>query len=203
MNQCSCFCSYQDSCSCGQVRSNWTLHQVIDGYIWAWRWRQSGLVWCHWWYSEYRTGISGLYYGTSKQSCWYTALLEGESASTISVQLIINIIPQLHKESFPTLYAMAMDYLPIQASSVSCERVFSSSSETDMKKRNRINGLLMEALQMLKFSLKQDCLSINEHFPNMVEKDMDYDNLTHQMLPLLIFLQNSQTSLVEARCRMF
>ena len=36
----------------------------------------------------------------------------------------------------------------------------------------------MEALQMLKFGFKQDCLSVNEHFPNMVEKDMDYNNLT-------------------------
>ena len=89
----------------------------------------------------------------------------------------MNIIPQLHEESFPTLYAMAMDYLPIQTSSVSCKRVFSSSSEMDMKKHNHINGLLMEALQMLKFGLKRDHLSINECFPNTVERDMDYDNL--------------------------
>ena len=89
----------------------------------------------------------------------------------------MNITPQLHEQTFPTLYAMAMDYLPIQMSSVSCERVFSSSSETDTKKHNRINGLLMEALQMLKFGLKRDHLSINERFPNMVEKDMNYNDL--------------------------
>ena len=35
----------------------------------------------------------------------------------------------------------------------------------------------MEALKMLKFGLKRDCLSVNEHFPNMVEKDMDYNDL--------------------------
>lgn len=92
--------------------------------------------------------------------------------------LLMNVIPQLRQTSFPTLYAMAMDYLPIQASSVSCERVFSSSSETDTKKRNRINGLLMEALQMLKFALKRDRLNVNERFPNTVEKDMIYDDLT-------------------------
>ena len=73
---------------------------------------------------------------------------------------------------------MAMDYLPIQALSVSCERVFSSSSKTDTKKRKHINGLLMEALQMLKFSLKRDHLSVNECFPNTVEKDMNYNDLT-------------------------
>ena len=49
-----------------------------------------------------------------------------------------------------------MDYLPIQASSVPCERVFSSAKETDTLKRNRIHPMLMEALQTLKFSLKKD-----------------------------------------------
>ena len=47
----------------------------------------------------------------------------------------------------------------------------------DTKKCNLINGLLMEALQMLKFGLKWDCLSINKRCPNTVEKDMDYDDL--------------------------
>lgn len=51
-----------------------------------------------------------------------------------------------------------MDYLPIQASAVPCERVFSSSAETDTKKRNRISSRLMEALQMLKFHLKKERL---------------------------------------------
>jgi predicted secreted protein len=57
---------------------------------------------------------------------------------------------------------MAMDYLPIQASSIPCERVFSSSAETDTKRRNRINPLLMEALQMLKFHLKKARLNFTE-----------------------------------------
>ena len=51
-----------------------------------------------------------------------------------------------------------MDYLPIQASAVPSKRVFSSSAETDTKKCNRINPVLMEALQMLKFALKRDRL---------------------------------------------
>jgi len=53
---------------------------------------------------------------------------------------------------------MAMDYLPIQASAVPCERVFLSSAETDTKKRNRLSPLMMEALQMLKFYLKKERL---------------------------------------------
>jgi hypothetical protein len=54
---------------------------------------------------------------------------------------------------------MAMDFLPIQATAVPCERVFSSSAETDTKRRNRINPQLMEALQMLKFKLKKNRLN--------------------------------------------
>jgi len=52
-----------------------------------------------------------------------------------------------------------MDYLPVQATSVPCERVFSSSKETDTAKRNRINPALMEAIQLLKFRLKKQRLN--------------------------------------------
>ena len=55
-----------------------------------------------------------------------------------------------------------MDYLPIQATSVPCERVFSSAKETDTLKRNRVSPALMEALQLLKFSLKKERLNFME-----------------------------------------
>ena len=54
------------------------------------------------------------------------------------------------------MFGIALDYLPIQASSVPCERVFSSAKETDTVKHNRIHPVLMEALQTLKFSLKKE-----------------------------------------------
>lgn len=47
-----------------------------------------------------------------------------------------------------------MDILPIQASAVPCERAFSSSKVTMSARRNRITPGLMEALQVLKFSIK-------------------------------------------------
>jgi len=72
---------------------------------------------------------------------------------------------------------MAMDYLPIQASAVPCKRIFSSSAETDMKKWNCISPLLMEALQMLKFYLKNECLNFAESWvtpeSQMTEDDPD------------------------------
>jgi hAT family C-terminal dimerisation region len=63
---------------------------------------------------------------------------------------------QINKMEFPTLFAIALDYLPIQAPSIPCERVFSSAKETDTVKRNCIHPVLMEALQTLKFSLKKE-----------------------------------------------
>src|SRR5258707_6553229 len=63
---------------------------------------------------------------------------------------------KINKAEFPTLFGIALDYLPIQASSVPCERVFTSAKEADTLKRNRIHPVLMEALQTLKFSLKKE-----------------------------------------------
>ena len=51
-----------------------------------------------------------------------------------------------------------MDILPIQASSVSCERVFSSSKETTTVRRNKLHPQLVEALQILKFENKHNMM---------------------------------------------
>jgi hypothetical protein len=53
------------------------------------------------------------------------------------------------------LFSIAMDYLPIQAISVPCKCVFLSAKDTDTAKRNQISPILMEALQMLKYSFKK------------------------------------------------
>jgi len=76
--------------------------------------------------------------------------------------VITHFLCKANKMEFPTLFAMAMDYLPIQATSVPCERVFSSAKETDTAKRNRISPVLMEAIQLLKFSLKTERLDFME-----------------------------------------
>jgi hypothetical protein len=65
-----------------------------------------------------------------------------------------------------------MDYLPIQASAVPCEHVFSSSAETDTKKRNRLGHDLMEALQILKYSLKQERLNFTSHLSTTMDSEL-------------------------------
>jgi hAT family C-terminal dimerisation region len=92
---------------------------------------------------------------------------------------------QMNSSSFPTLFKMAMDYLPIQASSVPSERVFSSSAETDTKKRNRISPLLMEALQMLKFYLKKKRLDFTESWVT-TELQMTVDDPDDDLLGKLL-----------------
>ncbi len=47
-----------------------------------------------------------------------------------------------------------MDILPIQATSVPCERVFSASKETTTARRNRLGPKMVQALQILKFQGK-------------------------------------------------
>jgi hypothetical protein len=52
-----------------------------------------------------------------------------------------------------------MDLLPIQATSVPCERVFSASKETATDRRNRLKPNTMEAIQLLKFLAKHQTLN--------------------------------------------
>jgi len=80
---------------------------------------------------------------------------------------------------------MAMDYLPIQASTVPCECVFSLSGETDTKRRNRINPLTMEALQMLKFHLRKERLNFTKGW-TMSDKQMVNDTSDEDLLAGLL-----------------
>jgi len=66
-----------------------------------------------------------------------------------------------------------MDYLPVQATSVLCECIFSSAKEMDTNKRNRMSPALMEALQLLKFTLKKECLSFMQGWA-MPEADLHW-----------------------------
>ncbi|KAF5338299.1 hypothetical protein D9758_015766 [Tetrapyrgos nigripes] len=72
---------------------------------------------------------------------------------------------QERQKIYPTLFKLAMDVLPLQASAVPCERVFSSAKETITDRRNKLSPILVEALQMLKFALRHaDPLNFTSHF---------------------------------------
>ncbi|KAJ6463696.1 hypothetical protein C8R47DRAFT_992438, partial [Mycena vitilis] len=60
---------------------------------------------------------------------------------------------------FTTLYKVALDVLPVQASAVPCERVFSSSKETDALRRGNLSPAVMEMLQILKFIYRKGRIS--------------------------------------------
>jgi len=87
--------------------------------------------------------------------------------------VVQTLLLQINETRFPTFFAIALDYLPIQASAVPCERVFSSSAETDTKRRNRIHPVLMEALQMLKFSSKNKNLNFMEGLKTLEDEMLD------------------------------
>ena len=60
----------------------------------------------------------------------------------------------MYSTQSPTVFALAADILPVQASSVPCECVFSSAKEIITPRRNRLTAKTIEALQIIKFSLK-------------------------------------------------
>ena len=81
-----------------------------------------------------------------------------------------------NREAYPTICKTAFDFLPVQASSVPCERVFSPSADTDTHKCNRIKPDLMEALQLQKYGYKKEHLNFTEHLLTH-EDDLTGDSL--------------------------
>jgi hAT family C-terminal dimerisation region len=59
---------------------------------------------------------------------------------------------------YPIAASLAWDYLAIMASSVSSERAFSSAGLTISKRRNRLQGDIVEALQCLKCMYHNDLI---------------------------------------------
>jgi len=86
--------------------------------------------------------------GTSSLSYWQVHLNLAFIVSPFDFKY------QANQSHYPTLFALAMDVLPIQGSAVPCERVFSSAKETITMRCNRISHQTMEALQILKFSFR-------------------------------------------------
>ena len=71
----------------------------------------------------------------------------------------------------PLLLPVALDILPVQASAVPCERMFSSSKETCALRRNLLSASTLEVLQVLKQLYKEENLQFVSH---LVAKEDDY-----------------------------
>lgn len=87
---------------------------------------------------------------TSSLSWWQVSIILSNLVSHFVYASL-----QENSDRYPTIFRLAMDILPIQGSAVPCECVFSSAKETMTPRRNRITSDLMEALQLLKFSVKK------------------------------------------------
>ncbi|KAG9031234.1 hypothetical protein FRB95_002936 [Tulasnella sp. JGI-2019a] len=83
---------------------------------------------------------------------------------------------ELNSARFPLLASIALDVLPVQASSVPCERVFSSSKETTTLRRSNLSPNLMSTLQELKFQFKQERLDFVSHL--CTKEDFLADKIT-------------------------
>ncbi|CAE6430174.1 unnamed protein product [Rhizoctonia solani] len=75
--------------------------------------------------------------------------------------------------TLPILQAMSRDVLPVQASSVSSERVFSSSKNTCTLARNKLGADTVEMLQILKYSLRQHHRIAKAQFQTPATHDSD------------------------------
>ena len=105
----------------------------------------AGMSTIQWW------GVSIVYYTTPK--------------------LVADHIPlKINAQRYLVWASLARDYLSIMSSSVSSERAFSSGGITISKRRNRLKGDIVEALQCVKCSLRHDLL-FRETGPSSLTED--------------------------------
>lgn len=88
---------------------------------------------------------------------------------------------QKNMTRYPVWASLARDYLAIQSTSVSSERAFSQGGITISKRRSRLKGDVVEALQVLKCMLRNDLIfrepppsSISEQI--IVQADTEEDD---------------------------
>jgi hypothetical protein len=65
---------------------------------------------------------------------------------------------KINAQRYPVWASLARDYLSIMAASVSSEQAFSQGGITISKRRNRLKGDIVEALQCVKCSLRNELI---------------------------------------------
>jgi hypothetical protein len=79
---------------------------------------------------------------------------------------------------YPVWQSLARDYLAIMVSSVSRERAFSSAGITICKRRNHLDGDIVEALQCLKSFIHQDLMV--RDYATVAEEEAELDDMDEQ-----------------------
>ncbi|KIL56313.1 hypothetical protein M378DRAFT_188579 [Amanita muscaria Koide BX008] len=78
-----------------------------------------------------------------------------------------------HAKDYPTLARIALDILPSQASSVPCERAFSSSKLTATDRRARLKAEVFEELQVMKAAWRAQVINLAQQNSNEIEEVQD------------------------------
>ena len=103
-----------------------------------------------------------------------------------------------NEKRWPTLYKLAMDLLPIQATLVPCERVFSASKEISTERRNCLKPNTIEAIQLLKFLAKHQTLNFTAGLSKDDEVvELEDMEVTRPVEDLRSFLRGMQETNVE------
>jgi hypothetical protein len=86
----------------------------------------------------------------------------GTCSYFISFQYYHSFLFQNNAKLYPTLSRIALDVLPSQASSVPCERAFSSAKLTGSDRRSRMKAEIFEILQILKAKWRGNLINLEE-----------------------------------------
>lgn len=81
---------------------------------------------------------------------------------------------QTNSKRYPTLARIALDVLPVQASSVACERLFSAAKHITTDNRSRLRTDVFEQLQLLKTSWRPHLVDIAKE-NQMLEEEVRID----------------------------
>ena len=114
-----------------------------------------------------------------RQTLWSGGRYVHEHVIIVAPSLMVH---QNHAIEYPTLARIALDYLPSQASSVPCERLFSASKQTAVDRCACLHHDKFEQLQILKFAWRgdvSDLASLNDEDEDEVDLSM-FDTLHYQ-----------------------
>lgn len=89
--------------------------------------------------------------------------------------MLLTTVAQLNASRYPVWASLARDYLAVMPTSVSSERAFSQGGLTISDRRTRLKADVVEALQFLKCSLRQDLLLQGTQRAVQLEEELEQE----------------------------